>query len=147
MPKVNLPEILDLEAWWRTQIDRPLKDSEWYQRAYRRSGKLLHRDCGTVFCLAGRHCEARGYGWLGGAVIALQAEIDQHRADRLLDGFWVTDPWTRAALDLGLTGDEASSLFEPGLRVDQIEVAFVKIKARAASGEDAEANQQVDAGA
>jgi hypothetical protein len=134
MPKVNLPEILDLEAWWLTQIDGPVELSEWYQAAYKRRGEAVApmRDCGTVFCLAGRYAEKCGAEWIGQSLLATEEEKTLEMADYdRVSGEWVTEPWTRAVIGLGLDGDEAENLFSPYLTVAQIHTGFARVKRRA----------------
>ena len=147
MPKVNLPEIDDLEAWIRAEAAKPVADSEWMQSVWTAKGKSVERNCGTVCCAAGRTVLKHGAKIVSEYSNYLLA-TDEEIADGVAVPYYgvpgdgpvpmVMTMRDRAARILGLEVWEADDLFYLGNKLPDMVDSFAEIRERAARDAAAE---------
>jgi hypothetical protein len=113
MPKVNEPEILDLQAWLREQNKLSVNEREWQQSVYV-VGELA-MDCGSRFCAAGRTVVRAGQKLVRpGSNMLVSYEGAEDAVEYAISDdevVWAVSIHDRARQILGLTEREASFLF------------------------------------
>lgn len=147
MPKVNVPEIKDLQAWIEEQAALPVQQSAWAQAVWIVSGENIGRECGTAYCAAGRTVEKHQLvrPMPSSAMVVVPDPQNWDGAVRYHSGEDLPDIWAVTIDDaarqiLGLTETEARDLFRGANDLDDMRRAFAEILERA---EQDEANSEV----
>jgi hypothetical protein len=114
-PVVNIPLLRKAVEWAEAEAAKPEALCEWNQGAWvalPEEMSFKSPDCGTCYCVAGHIVASLGY------THPVKDEFSDRMINPVTKGH--VDPFERAQKELGITRDQAHSLFSGGNDIEQV---------------------------